>query len=157
MAGEQGLRLPKAVSGEARIRARLFGEFHFKPCPLAKNADYRRPDGLDRRLLQGQSRGKGTSIEAVLIYDGYVVRFKREGWNQVDSGEVAGYAAERDQSAGAMAWHRIPLRAGTFRRKPRQGQNHRLSGTPQARPEVYIIPELHGGGSQGRYGKTCPG
>lgn len=137
VAGEQGLRLPKAVSGEARIRARLFGNSISSPVlwpgtqiisgQMALTADY-----CTRSIVARDA------VKAVLVYDGYVPSGSSvKAQIQIDSGEWQDMPLDKtvNQGDGIVEYRYEQELSGASLVKAKII----LSGTPQARPEVYDI------------------
>ena len=137
VAGEQGLRLPRAVAGEAHIRARLFGNAISSPVlwpgtqiisgRMALTADY-----CTRSIVARDA------IKAVLIYDGYVPSGASvKAQIQIDSGEWQDMPLDKtvNQGDGIVEYRYEQELSGASLVKAKII----LSGTPQARPEVYDI------------------
>ena len=137
VAGEQGLRLPRAVAGEAHIRARLFGNAISSPVlwpgtqiisgRMALTADY-----CTRSIVARDA------IKAVLIYDGYVPSGASvKAQIQIDSGEWQDMPLNKtvNQGDGIVEYRYEQGLSGASLVKAKII----LSGTPQARPEVYDI------------------
>ena len=137
VAGEQGLRLPRAVAGEAHIRARLFGNAISSPVlwpgtqiisgRMALTADY-----CTRSIVARDA------IKAVLIYDGYVPSGASvKAQIQIDSGEWQDMPLNKtvNQGDGIVEYRYEQGLSGASLVKAKII----LSGTPHARPEVYDI------------------